>query len=146
MILNRQRKVRVSLRPLQSFLVKLARELHLDISEMTVAFVTNTEIAGMNKRFRRKKGPTDVLSFPSHARQAVRKSPLGSRKQFVSGDVAIAPETARKYARKNGRSLSAELRILILHGLLHLLGYDHESDQGQMDRIEQRLRRRFGLA
>ena len=146
MILNRQRKVRVSLRPLQSFLVKLARELHLDIPEMTVALVTNDEIAGMNKRFRRKKGPTDVLSFPSRPRKSPRKHGLTSRRQSVSGDIAIAPEIARKYARKNGRSLSPELRILILHGLLHLLGYDHESDQGQMDRIEQRLRRRFGLA
>lgn len=146
MILNRQRKVRVSLHPLQSFLVKLARELHLDASETTVALVTNAEIARMNERFRRKKGPTDVLSFPLRTRKTVRKSALGPRKQPVSGDIAIAPEIARKYARKNGRSLSAELRILILHGLLHLLGYDHESDQGQMDRIEQRLRRRFGLA
>jgi probable rRNA maturation factor len=58
----------------------------------------------------------------------------------------IAPETARRYARKNGRSLNAELRVLILHGVLHLLGHDHETDLGQMNRIEKKLRRRFGLA
>ena len=62
------------------------------------------------------------------------------------GDIAIAPRTARRYAKKNGRSLSGELRVLILHGVLHLLGYDHETDRGEMDRIERKLRRRFGLA
>ena len=62
------------------------------------------------------------------------------------GDIAIAPETARRYAEKNGRSLSKELRVLILHGVLHLLGYDHETDRGEMDRIERKLRRRFGLS
>ena len=61
------------------------------------------------------------------------------------GDIAIAPETARRYAKENGRSLSNELRVLILHGVLHLLGYDHETDRGEMDRIEQKMRRRFGL-
>ena len=62
------------------------------------------------------------------------------------GDIAIAPETARRYAKKNGRSLSNELRVLILHGVLHLLGYDHETDRGEMNRMERKLRRRFGLA
>jgi probable rRNA maturation factor len=62
------------------------------------------------------------------------------------GDIAIAPETARRYAKKNNRSVDAELRVLMLHGVLHLMGYDHESDQGQMNRIEQKLRRRLGIA
>jgi probable rRNA maturation factor len=61
------------------------------------------------------------------------------------GDIAISPATARRYAKKNGRHLTSELRVLILHGVLHLLGYDHETDQGQMDRIERKLRSRFGL-
>ncbi len=62
------------------------------------------------------------------------------------GDIAISPATARRYAEKNRRSLPAELRILMLHGILHLLGYDHEIDDGEMDRLEAKLRRRFGLA
>ena len=66
--------------------------------------------------------------------------------QTYLGDIAIAPVTARRYAKKNGRSLSNELRVLILHGVLHLLGYDHETDRGEMDRIERKMRRRFGLA
>jgi len=62
------------------------------------------------------------------------------------GDIAISPATARRYAKKNGRKLSSELRVLILHGVLHLLGYDHETDRGEMDRVERKLRRRLGLA
>jgi probable rRNA maturation factor len=62
------------------------------------------------------------------------------------GDIAISPATARRYARQNGRKLSSELRVLILHGVLHLLGYDHETDRGEMDRVERKLRKRFGLA
>jgi probable rRNA maturation factor len=62
------------------------------------------------------------------------------------GDIAISPATARRYARKHGRTLLAELRVLILHGVLHLMGYDHETDGGEMDRVERKLRKRFGLA
>ena len=62
------------------------------------------------------------------------------------GDIAISPVTARRNAAKYGRTLNAELRILMLHGVLHLLGYDHETDRGEMNRIEAKLRRRFGLA
>jgi len=61
------------------------------------------------------------------------------------GDIAISPATARRYAKNNGRRLESELRVLILHGVLHLLGYDHETDRGEMDEMEQRLRKRFGL-
>ena len=64
----------------------------------------------------------------------------------ILGDIAIAPETARRYAKKNGRSLQSEIRVLMLHGILHLMGYDHESDTGQMKRIERKLRRRLGIA
>jgi probable rRNA maturation factor len=62
------------------------------------------------------------------------------------GDVAISPATARRYAKKNGHRLSSELQVLILHGILHLLGYDHETDRGEMDRVEGKLRKRLGLA
>jgi rRNA maturation RNase YbeY len=62
------------------------------------------------------------------------------------GDIAISPATARRYAKKNGRTFSSELRVLILHGVLHLLGYDHETDRGEMERVERKLRKRLGLA
>lgn len=121
---------------------------------------------------RGRKGSTDVLSLsqensfsplvhPERSRRATRHSPLrapkmksraklGKRLSRESGpaylgDIAIAPETARRYAKKNGRTLDSELRVLILHGVLHLLGYDHETDRGEMDRLENKLRRTFGL-
>jgi rRNA maturation RNase YbeY len=148
MILNKQTKVRLAARPLREFLRKTQRALKIAGSEITVAFVSDAEIARWNEAYRRKKGPTDVLSFPATA-GAGRKFPAknsGAKGPEILGDIAIAPETAKRYARKNGRSLHAEIRVLMLHGVLHLMGYDHESDNGQMNRIEQRLRRRLGIA
>jgi probable rRNA maturation factor len=160
MIVNRQRSVRLERRPLEIFLGRVREELGLGEAEVTVCLVSDVEIARMNERFRRKKGPTDVLSFPSgeKRRRSRAKAPvrLGREREgeiiytrepsaTYLGDIAIAPQTARRYAKKHGRRLEEELRVLMLHGVLHLLGYDHETDQGQMERIEMRLRKRFGL-
>jgi probable rRNA maturation factor len=168
MILNRQRAVRVARRPLELFLRRVENELDLGDSDVTVCLVSEAQIARMNEAFRKKKGPTDVLSFPADRQHRIfasrrkriytegRENTKGTEKsrgkqesrpaERYLGDIAIAPETARRYAKKNGRSLSSELRVLILHGVLHLLGYDHETDRGEMDRIERRMRRRFGLS
>ena len=103
----------------------------------------------MNAAFRRKKGPTDVLSFPSvrRRRPVVIERKLRKKKlRGDLGDIAISPATARRSAKKQGRTLADEMRILMLHGILHLLGYDHETDRGQMNRLEHKLRRRLGLA
>lgn len=107
-----------------------------------MCLVSDAEMARLNAAYRRKKGPTDVLSFP--APQPNKKGQAVA--DHFLGDIAIAPETARRYALRNGRSLRDELRVLILHGVLHLLGFDHETDEGQMEHLEQRLRRRLGLA
>jgi probable rRNA maturation factor len=156
MILNRQRAVRIARRPLEEFLHRVEKELRLGGSDVTVCFVSDTEIARMNLAFRKKEGPTDVLSFPAEREKRKKLYTEGAentegtesrpKTERYLGDIAIAPETARRYAKKNGRSLSNELRVLILHGVLHLLGYDHETDRGEMNRIEQKMRRRFGLA
>ena len=144
MIVNRQRGVRIPLKPLDLFLRRIRRQLRLGRAEISVAFVTNSEIARLNKLYRHKSGPTDVLSFPALPSE---NSPLATRHSPLPlGDIAIAPGVARKYARRHNRSLAAELRVLLLHGVLHLLGYDHEADRGQMDRLERKLRRRLGLA
>lgn len=159
MIVNQQRQVRIARKPLERFLREVHKELALQDAGVTICFVSDVEIAGMNERFRSKEGPTDVLSFPAGTKwQAARTRggvkargrPRGSaedseREDKYLGDIAIAPETARRYAKKNGRTLDSELRVLILHGVLHLLGYDHETDRGEMDRLEQKLRRTFGL-
>jgi probable rRNA maturation factor len=145
---NRQRKVRLAVAPLQKFLRQVKNDLGLVGSQVTVGLVSDTEIARMNESFRKMKGPTDVLSFPSQARRRpmeLRSGKAAVPRGTVLGDIAISPETARRYAKKDGRTLHVELRILILHGVLHLLGYDHESDSGEMRRVEKHLRGRYGL-
>jgi len=159
MILNRQRSVRLSIRALESFLLRVRRELDLEQAQVTVCLVSDAEIAGMNQSFRKKHGPTDVLSFPALKLRKPRLSgrlplslpPNSSLRASVDtdaslGDIAIAPAVAKRNAKNYGRTLPAELKILILHGVLHLLGFDHEADHGEMDRTEKKLRRRLGLA
>jgi probable rRNA maturation factor len=149
---NRQRAVRLARRPLETFLRRVQDELGLQEAGVTICLVSDAEIARMNETFRKTKGPTDVLSFPSDARRTPRRpaSEGGPYKRMKAGeylgDIAISPATARRYARQYGRTLSSELRVLILHGVLHLLGYDHETDRGEMDRVERKLRKRFGLS
>jgi probable rRNA maturation factor len=101
---------------------------------ITVLITGSREIAVLNGRFRKKNKPTDVLSFP----------PIAYGDGFA-GDIAISADIATRNARNFGHSVSDEIRILILHGVLHLTGYDHEADNGQMANKEQRLRRQLGL-
>ena len=147
MILNRQRSVRVALRPLETFLRRVEKELGLVEAELTVALVSDPEIARMNDTYRGKSLSTDVLSFP--AKTLRRPVPLHPRRRRRAGDylgdIAISPATARRNAAKVRRSLSSELQVLILHGVLHLLGYDHETDRGEMESLERRLRKKLGL-
>jgi probable rRNA maturation factor len=151
MIVNRQRAVRVVRPPLETFLRRVKNELGLGEASLTVCLVSDAEIARMNQTFRKKKGPTDVLSFPAVARGKPRRpaSEGGPYKEGAGeylGDIAIAPSTARRYAKKNGRKIADEIRVLMLHGVLHLMGYDHETDRGEMERVERKLRKRLGLA
>jgi probable rRNA maturation factor len=156
MILNHQRRVRVSISGLEKFLAAARKRLRLAPRSLTVALVTDAQIARWNRAYRGKIGPTDVLSFPADGSQPEpattrkRHQPRGPRAAPLSapdylGDIAIAPAVARRNALRFGRALDHEMRILILHGVLHLMGYDHESDSGQMDRRENRLRRELGL-
>jgi probable rRNA maturation factor len=108
---------------------------------LTIALISDAAMRRLNRTYRRKNYATDVLSFP-HAETRRRG---GTRSAPVLGDIAIATGVARRQARAQGHPLSTEIRILALHGLLHLLGYDHEKDQGEMRRAEDRLRRRAGL-
>ena len=101
---------------------------------LTIAILPDTKVKALNKRFRGIDKPTDVLSFPTDA-----------KRDENLGDIAIARGMARKQAKSLGHSLAVEFRVLALHGLLHLLGYDHEVDGGRMARVEARLRRKAGL-
>jgi probable rRNA maturation factor len=145
---NRQRAVRLELAFLERFLRRVNRELGLGPHSAFVRFVTEAEMARLNQTFRKKAGTTDVLSFPSETRRrpaGLRGRVKGLRGSFL-GDIAISPAVARRNAKAFGRSAEEEICVLLLHGVLHLLGYDHESDDGEMKRVEARLRRRLRVA
>jgi probable rRNA maturation factor len=147
-IQNRQRSIKIATEPLERYLRCVKTVLGLRDIELTIGLVSDAEIARMNKAFRGKRGPTDVLSFPAVNRRKpvplAKKTDL--RRGAYLGDIAISPATAKRNARKLGRKLPSELQILMLHGMLHLLGFDHETDHGEMDRLEKKLRKRLGLA
>ncbi len=118
----------VSAAQLQRFALR-AQKLAEVQGEVDILIATNKRLHDLNRRFRRKNKPTDVLSFPR---------PSG-------GDIAISAQIARENAQRYGHSLAAELKILVLHGMLHLAGYDHEKDNGRMARAEARLRSQLKL-
>lgn len=118
---------------LRVWLAALLAELAPTADSFGVRFVNDAEMQQLNQQFRGRDYPTDVLSFPGE------KSAEGSH----LGDVAIAVPTARRQAGENGNSGTREIRLLLLHGVLHCLGYDHEIDKGEMERLESRLRRRW---
>ena len=101
---------------------------------VSILVTSSAELRRLNRRYRRKNKPTDVLSFPAAG-------------NGVAGDIAISAELAARSARRFGHSAAAEVKILILHGLLHLAGLDHDHprDRGRMSRREEKLRRRLGL-
>jgi probable rRNA maturation factor len=109
---------------------------------VSIAVVPDARIRILNRDYRKKDAPTDVLSFPSDDTAGAGRT---AAPHLFLGDIVIAAGVARRQARDAGHSLQTELRILALHGLLHLLGYDHEQDTGQMARLERRLRRQGGL-
>jgi len=155
MILNRQRSVRVSVGELDKFLERALRRLRLPPGALIICLVDNAKMAHWNRSYRGKKGHTDVLSFPINGAQLNAstlakpnrpKAVRSSRSESYLGDIAISLQAARRNARRFTRPLPQELRLLILHGMLHLAGYDHETDHGEMDRIERRLRHRLGLS
>ncbi len=148
MILNRQKGVAVNLRALRAYVGRLQAALGVGRREFNVCFVTDREIRRLNSAYRGQARPTDVLSFPWEAEVAERCSESSGEKDFRNflGDVVISADTARRKAGAEGHSTQDEIRWLILHGVLHLLGYDHESDQGEMTARELALRDRLGIA
>src|ERR1700744_2516815 len=122
-------------RDLNRFLAEATAALGL-AGEVSVLLTGDKQLRAMNLQFRGVDKPTDVLSFP-----ALPEAANGGQ----GGDLAISLETAAIQAADHGHPLQMEVKVLILHGLLHLAGYDHERDQGQMRRREKLLRKRFAL-
>ncbi len=116
---------------------------------MTIALVSDARMRALSNTYRGRDATTDVLSFPAELEpgRAWREPSSLARRggPVLLGDIAIARGVAARQARQAGHSLGTELRVLALHGLLHLIGYDHVRDSGQMRRLETRLRRKGGL-
>jgi probable rRNA maturation factor len=163
LILNRQDKYVLSSSRLGEYVGELRQALRLGRRDYNVCFVDDKEIRRLNSLHRGKDRATDVLSFPwnaqqrpprartrserarpRHARRSAQERAAPEFKNFL-GDIVISVDTAKRNARQEGHSTLNEIRWLILHGLLHLLGYDHESDRGEMTRLELGLRSRLGI-
>lgn len=138
-VVNRQRKLRIDCEYWQVFATKASRTLPVAAAGVTVAFVSDRAMRGLNRMWRGKRATTDVLSFPSE------QSEFEKAEGPSLGDVVISVEQAARQAKDHGLSLENEIEQLILHGLLHLSGYDHETDHGQMNRLELRLRKKLGI-
>ena len=122
---------------LERFVVRARRVVRLR-GVVNVLVTNSLELRALNRRFRRADKATDVLSFP--APQVER-----TKGMLVAGDVAISADIARENAARLGHSVADEVKILALHGILHLAGFDHERDHGEMAREESRLRRQLKL-
>jgi probable rRNA maturation factor len=121
---------------------------------VSVALVSDARVRALNRQYRGRDCATDVLSFPSEAPRRPLKHPgpafvhsalIPSSSERFLGDIVVALGVARRQARGAGHSELTELRVLVLHGLLHLLGYDHDRDHGAMARVERSLRLKGGL-
>lgn len=135
-IIAERKSKRLSRDALSTFLRRAQKAAGLK-GDVNVLLTANGHMRRLNRQFRKKDRTTDVLSFPS---DLASKFP-----EKYAGDLAISIEIARQSAQRLGHSLEDEIKILILHGILHLAGYDHECDHGEMAQTEERLRRKLGL-
>ncbi len=121
--------------------VLIALRVDDDINEVSIAIVDDDAMRTLNRQFRRKNKTTDVLTFPADASDA---DPQAHGRPL--GDIVISIDQARRQAADQRHSLPTEVRYLILHGILHALGYDHETDDGEMNALELEVRGKVGLA
>lgn len=140
-IINQQRKIKIETASFEKFAATAINTINeANGKELSVAFVSDRKIKELNRIFRDKSEPTDVLSFPY---EPDRYDYLETE-NFL-GDIVISVETAARQAGENNLTLEGEIKQLILHGILHLCGYDHETDGGEMNRLELKLRRKLGV-
>jgi probable rRNA maturation factor len=130
-VVNRQRGRRIPTEPWRLLAIKMLEAIGSPDADATVAFVSDAKIRELNRLFRGIDNATDVLSFPSDEDEL--------------GDIAISVDRAEVQAKENGMTFDEEVAQLLLHGLLHLSGYDHETDMGEMNRLELRLRKKLGI-
>ncbi|MDY7094488.1 MAG: rRNA maturation RNase YbeY [Acidobacteriota bacterium] len=140
-IQNPCRYPQVRVRALRPWVQALVAELAPEAASLGLRFTSDRELRRLNRTYRGKDRPTDVLSFPGDLSVSEEGAAEGGEGHL--GDVAISVPTARRQAAAAGHAAGRELRLLTLHGVLHCLGYDHETDDGTMERLERRLRRRW---
>ena len=138
-VVNRQRRIPVDSARWQAFVEQAWQVIPAEAQGVTVAFVSDRAMRELNRLWRHKQGTTDVLSFP------VEQDEFEKTEGSSLGDVVISVEQATRQAKENGLTLDQEIAQLILHGLIHLCGYDHATDRGEMNRLELRLRKRLGV-
>jgi len=157
-IINNQRKIRFEIKPLENFVKTLGlKVIETKEKDFAVAFISDRKMRQFNKQFRGKNSTTDVLSFPYEADEFESETdaftredasddlaPEGVTHAFL-GDIVISAEQAERQAKENGLTLENEIKQLILHGLLHLCSYDHETDNGEMNARELELRENLGI-
>src|SRR5438105_3618718 len=134
-VVNRQRLRKLDVAKYRELAQQALRELRKNDGSATIAFISDGRMEELNRLFRGVNKTTDVLSFPAAPDEFEDKSV-----QYL-GDIAISVGQAERQATANGLSFGREVAQLVLHGLLHLCGYDHETDDGEMNRMELRLRR-----
>ncbi len=138
-VVNRQRRVELDEGRWRDFGERALKKIGAGGAGATVAFVSDRAMRELNRRWRGKAGTTDVLSFP------LEQDEFEQVEGLTLGDVVISVERAALQAEEHGLTFENEIEQLILHGLLHLCGHDHEADGGEMNALELRLRRRLGI-
>jgi len=138
-VVNRQRKLPIDCGHWQVFLQKVMQAVPTEAANVTLAFVSDRAMRELNRLWRHQRSTTDVLSFPAGQDEFENTDGLNL------GDVVISVEQAARQAQENDLPLDGEIAQLILHGVLHLCGYDHATDNGEMNRLELRLRRKLRI-
>lgn len=136
-IINRQRAHQIDAKTWRNSAEEAVNAIGAKRTDATIVFVSDAAIKKLNRQFRGKNYATDVLSFPTQAEK------FESENQSHLGEVVISLERAAAQAKENGLTFQNEVQQLILHGLLHLCGHDHETDDGEMNRLELKLRKKL---
>ena len=138
-VINRQRRHKVQPKRWREFATEALNVIGAGNRDAAIVFVSDAAIRKLNRQFRGKDSATDVLSFPSQPEAFEKKTGRNL------GEIVISLDRAQSQAKENGLTLVNEVEQLILHGLLHLCGHDHETDDGEMNRLELKLRKRLGI-
>lgn len=139
-VFNNQRKIKITRRIFAEFAERLISQIpEIENKPFTVAFISDKKMRELNARFRGKSKTTDVLSFPFEADEF-------ETGENILGDIVISAEQADRQAKENNLDLETEIKQLILHGVLHLCGCDHETDDGEMNARELELRDKLGIS